>query len=132
MPALIQAMCKESGQPVPETQGQIIRCALESLALKYRQTLRAMDDVLNRKTARLHIIGGGGKNKLLNQMTADACGIPVIVGPDEATALGNIGIQAMAVGEITSLAELRKVIANSVRLETYTPKNTEAWDKVCI
>lgn len=132
MPALIQTLCKESGQPVPETQGQIIRCALESLALKYRKTLRAMDEILDRKTARLHIIGGGGKNKLLNQMTADACGIPVIVGPEEATALGNIGIQAMATGEIASLAELRRIIANSVQLETYTPKNHEIWDKVNI
>lgn len=130
MPELIQAMCRETGQPVPDGRGPIVRCALESLALKYRQTLRALDGVLGRKTQRLHIIGGGTQNKLLSQMTADACGIPVICGPVEATALGNIGVQAMAVGAIRSLAHLREVIANSVTLEHYKPTDTASWDKV--
>ncbi|MBI2432810.1 MAG: rhamnulokinase [Candidatus Hydrogenedentes bacterium] len=128
MPELIQALCRESGQPAPETRGAIVRCALESLALKYRRTLRAMDRVLGRQTQRLHIIGGGVQNRLLCQMTADACGIPVIAGPIEATALGNIGVQAMAVGAIKSLAELRNVIANSVKLEHYTPRDTAQWE----
>ena len=95
MPTLIQTLCREANLPVPETRGAIIRCALESLALKYRLTLRNIDALLGRKTERLHIIGGGVQNKLLCQMTADACGIPVITGPIEATALGNIGVQAM-------------------------------------
>lgn len=129
MPALIQTLCRERGCAVPETRGAIVRCALESLALKYRQTLRAMDAVLGRTTTRLHIIGGGTQNKLLNQMTADACGIPVITGPVEATALGNVGVQAMATGALSSLAEVRAAIARSVELETYTPANASAWDK---
>lgn len=128
MPALIRTLCRETGQPVPESRGAIVRCALESLALKYRETVRALDNTLGRKTERLHIIGGGTQNKLLSQMTADACGIPVIAGPVEATALGNIGVQAMAAGALGSLAHLRKVIANSVALEHYTPQDTGAWD----
>ncbi|MFP4501397.1 MAG: rhamnulokinase [Candidatus Hydrogenedentota bacterium] len=130
MPALIRALCRETSQPVPESRGAIVRCALESLALKYRETVRALDSTLGRKTERLHIIGGGTQNKLLSQMTADACGIPVIAGPVEATALGNIGVQAMAAGALGSLAHLRKVIANSVELEHYTPQDTAAWDRL--
>lgn len=128
MPALIQTLCREGGHAVPETRGAIVRCALESLALKYRATLRAMDGVLGRTTERLHIIGGGTQNRLLCQMTADACGIPVITGPVEATALGNVGVQAMATGALKDLAEVRAAIARSVELETYTPGNTAAWD----
>jgi rhamnulokinase len=130
MPETIQTLCRERGCPVPETRGAIVRCALESLAIKYRQTLRALDDALGRKTERLHIIGGGVQNRLLCQMTADACGIPVITGPIEATALGNIGVQAMAAGAIDSLAAMRAVIGKSVELETYTPNDTAAWDKL--
>lgn len=129
MPALIQEICRESSQPVPETHGQIVRCALESLALKYRQTLRALDDTLGRKTEVLHIIGGGTQNKLLNQMTADACGIPVVAGPVEATVLGNIGVQAMAVGALDSLETVRSVIGDSFALEHYEPRNTAEWAK---
>jgi len=127
MPALIQEICRETGQPVPESHGQIVRCALESLALKYRQTLHALDDTLGRKTEVLHIIGGGTQNKLLNQMTADACGIPVVTGPIEATVLGNIGVQAMAVGALDSLESVRKVIGDSFALEHYTPNDTARW-----
>ncbi|MCF6285104.1 MAG: rhamnulokinase [Candidatus Hydrogenedentes bacterium] len=127
MPSLIQEICREVGQPIPETHGQIIRCALESLALKYRETLKALDDTLGRKTDTLHIIGGGTQNKLLNQMTADACGVRVVTGPVEATVLGNIGVQAMAVGALDSLDAVRKVIGDSVTLDTYTPQNTEKW-----
>ncbi len=128
MPTLIQTLCREAGLPAPETRGAILRCALESLALKYRTTLRKLDGLLGRTTGRLHIIGGGVQNKLLNQMTADACGIPVVTGPIEATALGNIGVQAMGVGVISDLAELRAAIRRSVTLEEYEPQNTEAWD----
>ena len=128
MPALIQTLCREAGLPVPETRGAIIRCALESLALKYRQTLHNLDALLKRKTERLYIIGGGVQNKLLCRMTADACGIPVTAGPIEATALGNIGVQAMGVGAVESLDALRETISRSVTLEEYLPQNTAAWD----
>lgn len=130
MPETIQTLCRESGQPVPESRGAIVRCALESLALKYRQTLRAMDQTLGRTTERLHIIGGGVQNRLLCQMTADACGIPVVAGPIEATALGNIGVQAMAVGALDNLAAMRHVIARSIELEHFTPENTAPWEKL--
>ncbi len=128
MPGLIQAMCRETGVPVPETRGAIIRCALESLALKYRQTLRNLDKLLGRRTERLHIIGGGVQNRLLCRMTADACGIPVVAGPIEATALGNIGVQAMAVGALDSLEGVRAAVRRSVELEEYLPGDTTAWD----
>lgn len=129
MPALIQALCAERGGPAPQTRGAIIRCALENLAVKYRQTLRAMDATLSRTTRRLHIIGGGTQNRLLSQMTADACGIPVITGPVEATALGNVGVQAIATGALKDLADMRAAIARSVELETFTPNDTAAWDQ---
>ena len=129
MPALIRDMCRECGYPVPETRGAIIRCALESLAMKYRTTLRNLDKLLGRKTECLHIIGGGVQNKLLCRMTADACGIPVVTGPIEATALGNIGVQAMAVGALDGLSTMRAVISRSVELDRYEPEDTAAWDK---
>lgn len=129
MPRLVQALCREAGGEAPETRGAIVRCCLENLALKYRQTLRAMDTVLGRSTARLHIIGGGTQNRLLCQMTADACGIPVITGPVEATALGNVGVQAIATGALRDLADMRAAVARSVELETFQPQNTAAWDR---
>ena len=128
MPGLIQEMCREGGCPVPDTRGAIIRCALESLAMKYRTTLRNLDRLLGRKSECLHIIGGGVQNRLLCQMTADACGVPVVTGPIEATALGNIGVQAMAVGVLDGLAAVRAAIGCSVELERYEPQNTAAWD----
>lgn len=128
MPSLIQTLSHEAGYKPPQTRGAIIRCALESLALKYRTTLRNLDNLVGRKTEGLHIIGGGVQNKLLCQMTADACGIPVITGPIEATALGNIGVQALAVGALDSLDAIRKTISNSIVLERYIPENTTQWD----
>lgn len=132
MPETIQAICRENGQPIPETRGQIVRCALESLAMKYRQTLRGLDHTLGRKTERLHIIGGGVQNKLLCRMTADACGVPVVAGPIEATALGNIGVQAMAAGALDSLQAMRRVIADSVSLDYYQPEDVDSWNKFAV
>jgi len=129
MPGLIQTLCRESGQPVPENRPAIVRCALESLALKYRQTLRSLDAVLGRETRRLYIIGGGVQNTLLCQMTADACGIPVVAGPVEATAIGNIGVQALAVGAVSGLAEMRALSAASGGIVQYEPENTANWDE---
>ena len=128
MPGLIQAMCCEEGYGAPASRGAIVRCALESLAMKYRTTLRNLDGILGRKTERLHIIGGGVQNKLLCQMTADACGIEVVAGPIEATALGNIGVQAMAAGALDGLGAMRAAISRSISLERYTPGDTAAWD----
>ena len=128
MPELIRNICVETGQPVPQNRGETVRCALESLALKYRRTLRGLDGLLGRKTERLHIIGGGTQNQLLCQMTADACGIEVITGPVEATALGNIGVQAMATGALDSLEALRAMVTASTPMARYEPRDTDAWD----
>jgi len=130
MPELIRELCRAHGQAVPETRGAVVRCALESLALSYRRTLRKMDQILGRKTERLHVIGGGVQNALLCQMTADACGIEVVAGPVEATALGNIGVQALGAGVFGSLAEVRAAVTRSVELTTYLPGDTAAWDKL--
>ena len=129
MPELIQTLCEEAGHPVPQTRGAIVRGALESLAAKYRSTLKRLDGLLGRDTRVLHIIGGGVQNRLLNQMTADACGIPVVAGPIEATALGNIGVQAMAAGALADLEEFRTVIRNSEAPERYEPVNRDAWNQ---
>jgi rhamnulokinase len=129
MPELIRTLCREAGQPVPDSRGAMVRCALESLAVKYRQTLRAMDAVLGRRTERLHIIGGGVQNRLLCRMTADACGVEVVTGPIEATALGNIGMQAIGTGIFDSLGAMRVAVAKASDLETFAPNDTAAWDK---
>lgn len=131
MPERIAAACRETGQPVPETPGQFIRCALESLALEYRRTLRQAEELAGTKVRRLHIVGGGSKNPLLNQFAADACGVPVLAGPAEATAIGNILVQAIALGHLPSLAAGRDLVAASFPLERFTPRNLAAWDAAC-
>lgn len=117
----------EAGEPVPETPGQFVRAALESLALLYRQTLATLEQVLERQFEVLHIVGGGGQNELLNQMTADAAGREVRVGPYEATATGNLLVQAMAAGRIGDLEALREVVAGSTELSTYQPADSGRW-----
>jgi rhamnulokinase len=129
MATALQDYCRSRKQPAPESEGQLIRCALESLALKYRQVLRGIEALTGEKVEVLHVVGGGSKNDLLNQFTADACGIPVIAGPTEGTALGNVLLQARAAGEIGTLAELRTVVRESSELKTFEPKNVAAWDE---
>ena len=109
----MQEYCRRSGQPVPDTEGALVRCALESLALKYREILRALEAVTGESIEVIHIVGGGSRNALLNQFTADVCQRPVVAGPVEATALGNVLCQARALGELHSLAEIRSVIRES-------------------
>jgi sugar (pentulose or hexulose) kinase len=129
MPERIAAFCEKTGQPVPETPGQIMRCALESLALRYRMALDEIEEITGQQIEILHLVGGGVKNLVLNQYTADAIGRPVITGPIEATALGNIVSQAMATGEIADLAEARAVIDASTETNTLLPQNSEKWDE---
>jgi rhamnulokinase len=119
---------KASGQPAPESPGQFVRSCLESLALAYREKLDTLESILGRRFDVLHIVGGGGKSELLNQMTANATGRRVVVGPHEATAMGNLLVQAMAMGAAASLVELRRIVAKSVDLVTYEPTNASAWD----
>jgi rhamnulokinase len=128
MPARIQKYCAHTHQLVPETKGAIVRCALESLALKYRWVLERLEELLGYRLAPIHIIGGGTQNRLLNQLTADATHRSVIAGPIEATAIGNVLMQAVALGHLHSLEEARAVVRQSFNPETYEPQTSERWD----
>ncbi len=130
MPGRIQGFCRESGQAVPESEGEIVRCALESLALEYRWVAERLDRMVGRRLPTIHIIGGGSQNRLLNQMAADATGRTVVAGPVEATASGNVLVQAIAVGHIEDLVEGRALVHRSFEVETYEPGDTAAWDEV--
>ncbi|MBN1659482.1 MAG: rhamnulokinase [Anaerolineae bacterium] len=129
MPTRLQAYCHETGQPVPETRGQIVRCALESLALEYRRVAACLQELAGRPLATLHIVGGGSQNTLLNQLTADATGRTVVAGPVEATAIGNVLVQAIALGHLPDLAAGRALVRRSFALDTYEPRHTLAWDE---
>lgn len=129
MPSRIQARCQATGQPVPTSKGAIIRCALESLALKYRWVLEKLETILGHELAPVHIVGGGTQNRLLCQLTADATGHPVVAGPVEATAIGNLIVQAIALGDLGSLAQGRELIRRSFEVVTYEPAaNRAQWD----
>ena len=127
MPAKVQAYCKETGQPVPRKPGPVLRCVLESLALMYRKTLREIEQVTGRKIERLYIVGGGTKNTLLNHFTANALQIPVVLGPTEATSIGNVLVQALALGHLNSLEVARKVVGDSFTSELIQPY-AAAWN----
>jgi rhamnulokinase len=128
MPAAIAAYCARTGQRVPETKGATVRAILDSLALKYRWVLEQLQRIQPRPIRRLHVIGGGARNRLLCQFTADATGLPVFAGPVEATAIGNLLVQAMAGGALASLSDARQVVRQSFALERYEPREPEEWD----
>lgn len=125
----IQNFCTDTNQPVPETVGQIARCIYESLALKYRWALERLEEIKGQSIDTLNIVGGGIQNKLLNQMVADSINRPVITGPVEGAAIGNLLAQAMALGDIKDIDELRQIVRNSEVVETYQPNHTEAWEQ---
>ena len=127
MPTALQNWCRKHSQAVPETEGQLVRCALESLALKYRTVLGWLEELTGTPVEVIHIVGGGTQNELLNQFTANACGKPVVAGPIEATALGNVLIQARAAGELGTPADLREVVRRSSSLKQYEPQDEAAW-----
>jgi rhamnulokinase len=130
MPEKINQFCKDTKQKTPHTRGDFIRTCLESLALTYRKTLEGLEDVLGRRVNVIHIVGGGCQNELLNQMTADACQRPVIAGPVEATAAGNVLVQAMATGDVKSLADARQIVRESFPVKRFEPtSNAAAWNK---
>jgi sugar (pentulose or hexulose) kinase len=129
LPARIRACCRETGQPVPEGEGAVVRCALESLALKTRRVLERLEEVLARRLAPIHVVGGGARNQLLNRFTAGATGRRVVAGPVEATAIGNALVQLMALGHVDSLAEGRQLVRDSFAVETYEPGDGDAWDE---
>ena len=125
----INAFCERNGQEKPENDAQVIRLIFESLALRYRQVLEDLDRIATHPIERLHIIGGGSKNRLLNQLTANAIGRKVIAGPSEATAIGNVMIQAMAAGVVSSLQEMRSIIHASVETEEFAPELVAEWEE---
>ena len=129
MPQKVADYCAETGQKIPSTPGAIIRCVYESLALLYHGTLRQIEEISGRKISRLHIVGGGSKSDLLNQLAANATQIPVLAGPVEATAIGNILVQALALGHLKSAAELRRVVRNSFPFKIYQPHDPELWEQ---
>lgn len=129
MPKKIKAFCKETGQRLPKKPGDYIRCVLESLALLYRRNLRQLEHLSGRKFERLHIVGGGSQNTVLNHFTANAVQIPVVVGPTEATATGNILVQAIAMEHISSIEEARKIVRDSFRIETIQPREAQEWEE---
>lgn len=128
MTTAIQSYCKETGQYVPQSMGEIARCIYESLAFRYRQVLTNLQKLAAFPIDTLHIIGGGALNKLLNSFTANAIGKPVITGPCEATAMGNILLQAKAMGIVKDKQEMRRIIRNSVDLEVFEPEDTDLWN----
>jgi rhamnulokinase len=130
MPSRIRAYCKRTGQPEPESKAAIVRCILESLALKYRLVLEHLENMVGVRLAPVHIVGGGTKNQLLSQFTADATNRQVVTGPVEATAIGNILMQAIALKHIKSLAEGRQIVSQSFQLDTFEPHNPSSWDDV--
>lgn len=125
----IQDFCRRTGQPVPETVGEVARCAYESLALKYRVAIEGLEKVKGERIDAMNIVGGGIRNRLLSQMAADATARPVVTGPVEGSAMGNLLTQAMALGEIADVAGLREVVRRCVDVETYTPNHTPEWEQ---
>jgi len=128
MPGRIQAACRDSGQPVPGSAGEIVRCALESLALEYRLVAERLDGLTSQFLPVIHIIGGGAQNTLLNTFTANATGRRVVAGPVEATALGNVLVQAVAGGHLASVAEGRALVRRSFPVTTFEPQSSPAWE----
>ncbi|HET6878746.1 MAG TPA: rhamnulokinase family protein [Pirellulales bacterium] len=128
MPAAIQDFCRHTGQHVPESVGQIVRCAIESVAMKCRWVLAGLEKLTGNRLETIHIVGGGALNRSLCQATADACGRLVLAGPVEATALGNVMVQAIASGAIGSISQAREVVRRSFPVERYEPRQTSAWN----
>ena len=125
----IDAFCRKTQQPAPSTPGAYVRCILESLALKYRVVLQSLEQVCGRHIEQIRMIGGGSKNRVLNQFTADATGRRVFVGPAEATALGNIAIQILTTGEASSLREARAIVDRSFPTEVFEPIDADKWEQ---
>jgi rhamnulokinase len=127
MPEAIRNFCRKTKQEVPADEGSMVKIILESLALKYALTLRQLKEISPVPLEKIYIIGGGVNNSMLCQFTANACNMPVITGPAEGTALGNILVQAMAMGQLSSLLEIRQVVKNSFASAVYQPENTVKW-----
>lgn len=129
MVATVQEVCRTSGQPVPESVPEVMRCLLESLAFTYRAAIDNLETLKGISIPTLHIIGGGSQNVTLCQWTANALGRPVVAGPAEGTTMGNLLAQLLALGKVADLAEMRQVVRQSCELQTYEPEDQEAWQQ---
>lgn len=129
MAAAIRDWCGRYGEPVPQTEGELVRCALESLAFKYRMVVEWLEELTGIRIETIHIVGGGCQNESLNQLTADACGRPVVAGPVEATVLGNLLVQARTAGELGTLADLREIVGASSSLTSFEPRDSARWNE---
>ena len=127
-PQCIRDFCQRTGQPVPQTVGAVVRSVLESLALAYREVLEQVTAVAKQTVSVLHIVGGGTQNRLLNQLTANATGLPVVTGPIEATVMGNALVQLITLGEIGDLRQARQIVTGMTELKRYEPEGTAVWD----
>lgn len=128
IPVRIQEYCRRTGQPVPDSEGAILRCVFESLACRSRWVLEKLEEMLGRRLEPIHIVGGGSQNRLLNQLTADATNRTVVAGPVEAAALGNTLMQAIAIGQFDSLDQVRAAVRNSLKPESFAPRASQEWD----
>jgi rhamnulokinase len=129
MAAAIRRRCRVTGQGEPGDEGEIVRCILESLALAYRHTFGELAEVVGHPLDTIHIVGGGSQNQLLCQWAADSCGVPVVAGPVEATAIGNLLVQMMATGALSGLDQAREVVRRSTTVEHYEPGDRVPWDE---
>lgn len=122
--------CREHGQKEPDGDAAVLRCIFDSLALRYREVFDMLCKISPHKIDTLHVIGGGSKNALLNSMTASSTGVTVKAGPAEATAIGNIMVQAIALGCAENIAQMRRIVASAVPCDVYFPENHEMWDEM--
>ncbi|MGL6220503.1 MAG: rhamnulokinase, partial [Lacrimispora sphenoides] len=129
VPERIRSFCRKTGQPVPETEGEIICCINQSLAMAYRKALDEIAECTGKTYSMIYLVGGGAQSSLLCQMTADACNCTVVAGPIEATAFGNVMVQYIADHEFADLQQARKVLAESVEPVLYEPKHTDRWEE---
>ncbi len=130
MPQALADYCRKTGQPAPEGVGPTVRCALESLALRYRWVLEKLEELTGQRLGVIHVVGGGSQNELLCQLTADCCGREVLAGPVEATAIGNVLVQAVGLGALGSLADAREVVRRSFDVRRYEPRADERWQNL--
>ncbi len=128
MPVALADFCRRTGQPAPVEPGAVIRCTLESLALRYRWVLQRLEELLGRRLDVIHVVGGGSQNELLCQFTADACNRPILAGAVEATAIGNVLVQALGLRLLGSLADAREIVRRSFDVRSYTPRHPEMWE----
>jgi rhamnulokinase len=129
MPAAINRFCAKTQQPPPKSPGAYARAVLESLAFKYRSVIGSLEQLTGKPIQQIRIIGGGSKNRLLNQFTADATGRTVLAGPAEATSLGNVAIQILATGICSSLSEVRAMVDRSFPTEVFEPLDNDKWNR---